>query len=93
MTFGSINDFENANNSNANDITAPFKRFKVGDMISIVISSYPDPARTSGMVRPPEEADANVVEGTTETDTSSKYSFSLILVMIHLPKLSHLNQE
>ena len=48
MTFGTINDFENANNSNGNDTTSPFKRFKVGDMISIVISSYPDLSRVEG---------------------------------------------
>lgn len=64
MTFGTINDFENADNSNGNDTTSPFKRFKVGDMISIVISSYPDPLREVG--------DGNE----SETDiTSSKSSF------------------
>lgn len=70
MTFGSINDFENANNSNANDTTAPFKRFKVGDMITIVISSYPDPSRTVGDTEEAED------ESAIEKDiTSSKTSF------------------
>lgn len=77
MTFGTINDFENANNSNGNDATSPFKRFKVGDMISIVISSYPDSERTIGDGMAPEVADPDTAnEGDTESDiTSSKSSF------------------
>ena len=69
ITFGTINDFNIANNSNGNDVTSPFKRFKVGDMISIVISSYPDPSREVGDNNSPDN-------GALETDiTSSKTSF------------------
>ena len=72
---------------NNNSITFPhsdtskFKQFKLGDMVSIIISSYPESTRTLGDNLHP--GDNNLIDpgnvGDTETDiTSSKTSFHRI---------------
>ena len=65
ITFGNIENFISPVPENGNDISSPFKRFKLGDMISIVISTYPDPGRVGGDTQDPAIG----------TITSSKTSF------------------
>jgi hypothetical protein len=86
FVFGNVTDFASTNNiaTETNDTTTPFKRFKLGDMITIVISSYPDGTRNvegDGLHPGDTQIDAEErgTAGDTETDiTSSKTSFHRI---------------